>query len=131
MYKKSIIVGSITSAVAVVLVFVVQCVPEPNNRIDPENAYLIEAGMSQRQVEELLAAPPGDYSTDPEAFPTDMNPNRIGIGVTKSEWKSDYCLIHVWFDDGDEVSAMECYPSLRKREQSIFARVLVHLGWAE
>src|SRR4051812_42356021 len=77
---------------------------KPRHHINPETIACIEEGMTERDVEELLGVPAGDYATRPVSGRFFEGSTPRGRGVMK-KWQADEATIWVWFDEEAKVTA--------------------------
>jgi hypothetical protein len=100
---------------------IVRLAPRP--RIDRDTAEQIQVGMTATEVERLIGAPPGRYSSTGPPWHV-IDPGFPGI---KQEWDGDGGLIAVWLDEGGAVVRKEFFMIPRGHEPLVM-RVRRWLG---
>jgi hypothetical protein len=111
---RLILVATARTGLLVAALFLPFLLAQPIH-ISEANRARIEPGMSQREVETILGAPPGDYETgrsgivlDPYGGGVLMNHGRI------EEWGGDEGFIQVGFDEHDIVLWTRFVPAGRR-----------------
>jgi hypothetical protein len=100
------IVGGIL--IAFVAAYLTLGIAASKNRINSESVQRIRKGMSLPEVEQILGAPPGNYSSHEATIVRDGAIMLIGFEepaqVFRSvEWASDETVVTIWLDKKDRV----------------------------
>ena len=98
----------------------------PAHRISFDNILKIRNGMTLAEVETILGAPPGNYSTTGR-MPPAVGPDAYHPTPHYESWVADEASVTFWFDEeGRVVMEASCSSA---RGASLLDYIRVWLGW--
>jgi hypothetical protein len=101
--KRVITVVIVVTALVVAVYFGRQYLAGSAHRINPYTAVKVRLGMTQKEVEAVFGAPPGDYSSKPKAdqaqAPVDRRPD-----LRREDWSAEEGGAVVYFGPDGKVA---------------------------
>lgn len=79
--------------------------PWPGQRLRSENFSQLRVGLSQREVEDLLGGPPGNYGQDGGSAMMTLEGVLAPPGSVERIWSDDANRFEIYFDSRDRVVA--------------------------
>jgi hypothetical protein len=108
--RKRLCAGSGLGVLGLLAMAVFCAWPPPHHAITQTNFEKLRKGMTQGQVEAILEAPPGDYTTRPPALVARPVCDMVLPGQHGGEpivWQADSLQVYIWFDGEDRAEYME------------------------
>jgi hypothetical protein len=103
------------------------CLAGPAHRINPYTAMKVRVGMTQRDVEAIFGAPPGDYSSEPKAdrpqAPVDRRPD-----LRREDWTTEEGGAVIYFGPDGRVADFTLW-IVPGRKTSTFERFRMWWYW--
>ena len=123
--KKKLLWAGIAAGLAVALYFLVRPAA-PKHNFDRASFEKINKGMTLAEVEAILGAPAGDYTTRPTTSDFD-----VGWGPGEKEWVSNEGAISAWFDPECRILFASFSPVFLRTDLTWLERLQMWLGWRE
>ena len=123
--KKKLLWTGIAAGLTVALYFLVRPAA-PGHNFDRASFEKINKGMTLAEVEAILGAPAGDYTTRPTISECD-----VGLGPGEKEWVSDEGAISVWFDPDGRILFTSFSPVFLRTDLTWLERLEMWLGSTE
>jgi hypothetical protein len=106
----------------------------PKHHITRESIFRIKEGMTQHEIEEILGAPPGDYSPGDSVVAYLEPPGRLSGNqvaaiafAKKAVWVGDEAAVRVWFNNNDKAARCD-YGFVVRPQISLLDKVRRWLG---
>ena len=114
--KRLLILTVVVVALVAAVYFVWPHLAGSAHRINPYTAMKVRVGMTQAQVEAIFGAPPGDYSSEPNAgqlrAPSDRRPD-----LRREGWTTDEGGAVVYFGQDGKVADATLWVLPRRASQ--------------
>jgi hypothetical protein len=128
MKRKLLLAAAIATVALLALRVPLRTRPRPIT-INYSTYELLKPGMHEKEVEAILGAPAGDYSTRAIGFVG--SGTSMGVDSGGKEWRSNEGIIIVWFDERGAVTGTRFNdvitgpaPSVLERVEEIMNRLL-------